>query len=118
MLGYFSLSFKEIQLQQDVSVSQGKRLKSNNQGGQRRVKSFLIGQLGKNNSVPNNPLNLKTILIEVFDRIEVARKEIGGKSVVLECEDTPELIGLYEKHGFKVLQKDKDSLVTMYAILS
>ena len=115
MLGYFSLSFKEVQLHTDVSIGKAKKLKSNKKGEQRRVRSFLIGQLGKNFSVQNNPLDLDKILLEVFNRVEIARKEIGGKSVVLECEDTQKLIDLYERHGFKFLQKDEDGdgLVTM-----
>ena len=89
MLGYFSLSFKEVQLHSDVSINKGKELKSKKQGEQRRVRAFLIGQLGKNYSVQNNPLNLDKILLEIFNRVEIARKEVGGKSVILECEDTP-----------------------------
>lgn len=113
MLGYFSLSFKEVQLQPCVSVTQAKKLKS--QGSQRLVRSFLIGQLGKNSAVPNNPIDLQTILDEAFSKIESARREIGGKSVILECDDDPGLINHYEKHGFKFLQKDDH--ITMYAIL-
>lgn len=83
-------------------------------GSQRLVRSFLIGQLGKNSAVQNNPINLQVILNEAFSKIESARKEIGGKSVILECDDDAGLIGHYEKHGFKFLQKDDH--ITMYAI--
>lgn len=40
---------------------------------------------------------------------------MGGRVVILECEDNEKLIALYEKHGYKLLEIVKvDDLKTMY----
>ena len=116
LLGYFSIATKEIFIDSDsVSGSQRRKLKLRDD---RPIKTFLIGQLGKNSSIKDNPLNLKSIFDEALSLIEEARAIIGGRTVILECEDTPKLIDHYKAHEFRFLQKDTDGLVTMYATLS
>ena len=115
MLGFFSLATKEIRIDADsISKSLFKRLAASNT---EPTKTFLIGQLGKNSAIQSNPCNLPVILEEAFNKIEDARDVVGGRAVILECENEQSLIQLYERNGFKKLQQDEDSLVTMYAIL-
>lgn len=99
----------------NVSKTQLKKLKATQKD--KPIKTFLIGQLGKNSSIVDNPLNLQMIFDEAFSKIGEARDIVGGRTVILECEDCDTLIHYYEKHGFIFLQKDDDQLVTMYAIL-
>ena len=50
-------------------------------------------------------MTLDTILDEgVYPIILQAQSLIGGRFVLLECENTPDLIKLYKKSGYKHLQ--------------
>jgi hypothetical protein len=112
---YFTLSFKEIILEDDYQISKSKIKKLNGiSKNAERIRAFLIGQLGKNTSIKNNPLNLKEILSEVFSILQQAQELIGGRVILLECEDNEKLINLYRNNGFEVLQKS--DLVQMYLI--
>jgi hypothetical protein len=62
------------------------------------IRSYLIGQIGKNHSIPDNPLNLQSILDEIYPIIYQIRAGIGGRCIILECSEI--LVGLYSRHGF------------------
>jgi hypothetical protein len=81
-----------------------------------RLRVFLIGQLAKNYSVDDNVITLQDILDEVYYVIDQVKSLIGGRAIILECENSPKLIQLYNNHGFKVLntREDTDRLITMY----
>ncbi|WP_444941260.1 hypothetical protein [Microbulbifer sp. ZKSA004] len=80
------------------------------------VRGFLIGQLAKNERVPSTPINLERILQEIFFVLRGAQQAIGGRLILLECEDINGLVGYYEKHGFRVLTRDPDGMLVMYMI--
>lgn len=114
IVAYFSLSFKEVLLQDDsISKNKIKKLDGISKKSE-RIRSFLIGQLAKNYSVQKNPINLLLIWQSILPILANAQDLIGGRVVLLECEDNPKLISLYEKIGFEVLQKQ--DLVQMYLV--
>lgn len=117
LLGYFSLTFKEIVLEnKKISKTEIKNLDGISKNAS-RIKAFLIGQIGKNKGINNNYLNLKLILDDVYTVISKVQSLIGGRVIFLECENIPRLIRLYENHGFKLLEtEDPDcaKLKTMY----
>ena len=53
--------------------------------------SIVIGQLGKNSSIKNNPLSGDTILQYAFNLISIASKIFGGRFILVECEDNEKL---------------------------
>lgn len=115
ILAYFSLAFTSIQ-SSDFKLS--KTLVSSMDGFNKcatEIKVHLIGQIGKNFAVKNNPINLGLILQETFTIIKQIRAMAGGRFAILECNNTPSLIELYKKHGFKILptKEDNDHLITM-----
>lgn len=79
-----------------------------------RIPAFLIGQIGKNASIDENPMTLRIILDEIYGVIAAAKALIGGRIVFLECENKPKLINHYQKHGFTLIQDDTAGLRTMY----
>jgi hypothetical protein len=83
------------------------------------VKSYLIGQLGKNKAIDDNPLNLEIILTEIYGVINQARDLIGGRAIILECAQDPKLIELYQSHGFTKIEMEPNHNgdVTMYTII-
>ncbi len=113
ILGYISLSFKEVILQPETkeNKSEVKRLNGISKNAE-DVKVFLLGQLGKNDSVENDELDLSRILDLVYEVILSAQKLVGGRVLLLECQNIPKLIKAYEGCGFKILQTQK--LVQMY----
>ena len=73
--------------------------------------------LRKNTPIERNPITLKTILEEIYAVISEAKALVGGRIIILECEDSPKLIALYEQHGFTLIETDGDDqpkLRTMY----
>ena len=104
LLAYFTLTFKEVELTAVVSGSQRKALDGFSKSAQ-RIRAFLIGQLGKNHGIPSNPLNIKHILDDgIYPILLDAKRLLGGRVVLLECENSPGLIKLYEQAGYKFLQ--------------
>jgi hypothetical protein len=108
LLGYFSLSFKEftIPTENAISKSASKKLgaKKLDDGEFSRVRAYLIGQLGKNKAIKNNPLNLTVMLDEVYGIISKARDLIGGRAIILECSPDENLVNLYESQGFQKVE--------------
>lgn len=100
----------------NVSKSQRKRLDGFSKNAE-SIRAFLIGQIGKNQALENNPITLDHILNEIYLIIYDARALIGGRVIILECENQQSLVELYEKHGFKLLETEEtpeSQLKTMY----
>lgn len=122
ILGYFSLSTKEVSLEGIQSKTEIKKIDGFNKNA-KTAKAFLIGQIGKNFSIKNNSLNLETILQEAYSYINVAQNVIGGRMVLIECEDKPKLLDLYERNGFKLInivsnpEETQNDLRQLYRII-
>lgn len=115
ILAYFSLAFKSIVIL-NTTKSQLKKLTggltNNNQ-----INAYLIGQIGKNSLIQNNPVKLNDILSEIYPLIEQGQEMFGGRAVILECENNTKLIQYYEQHGFKLIEtEDNQDLKTLYMI--
>lgn len=122
LLGYFSITFKEITYPADgISNTANRRAGAvpDSTEGLLRVRAYLIGQLGKNKSIENNPISLPFILDEIYGIIHAARELVGGRAVILECAEDNKLISLYEKCGFQRIQMEPNHNgdVTMYIIV-
>lgn len=119
ILAYFSLTFKEVSLTHtNISKTQVKRLDGINKKSE-LIKAYLIGQIGKNFTIANNPISLPLILDEVYAIIEAAQSLVGGRAIILECGKVESLIRLYQNNGFDVLINTDDApLVTMYTCIT
>jgi hypothetical protein len=66
---------------------------------------ILIAQLGKNYADGNDRLITGTQLLAVaLEKIAAIQRELGGRFVLVECEDTPNLLEYYQANGFSRLQ--------------
>ncbi len=121
LLAYFSLTFKQIHINHaKISKTKVKTIDGMSKNA-KFINAFLIGQIGKNFSIQNNPIHLNDILNNIYLILFDPKKIIGGRIVILECEDSPKLISLYEKHGFELIELESDipsSLKTMYYNIS
>lgn len=115
ILAYYSLSFKEIQV--ETSKNLWKKL-TGGLGDGNILKVFLIGQIAKNELIAEHSMHLSLILDEIYQQIYLAKRSVGGRVVILECEDNPHLIQHYQAHGFKLLNtvEDKSHLKTMFIV--
>ena len=116
---YFSLSFKELSLENlQASKSEIKKLDGIDKHAE-NIKVYLIGQIAKNLNAPNNPIKLQDILDAAFAVIHGAQALIGGRAIIIECENKEKLISLYESHQFKqfTITDDSDSLITLYTYI-
>lgn len=116
LLAYFSVSFKELILEgTGLSKTKIRSLDGISKNAE-RIRSFLIGQLGKNMAINGNPIGLADILNEAYAVFAAAKQLIGGRVIILECENIPELIAYYERHGFALIETvtGESDLRTLY----
>ncbi len=58
-------------------------------------------------------------MADVFIVIKQAQALVGGRTIILECENNEKLIRLYESQGFQTVAiaqdpKDESPLITMF----
>lgn len=118
LLAYFSLSFKDVNIANEkLSKSVVKKLDSFNKNA-KTIRTFLIGQIGKNANVENNPIILQDIFDRIFEILLSARQLIGGRAVILECQPIAKLLDLYKCYDFKKLAiVNDDEMLTLYRVL-
>ena len=112
LLGYFTLSLNALPFRQEVSNNMIKRI----DGFSKDVKAvgiILIGQFGKD-SERAGTFKGSELLNLCMQKIRIAKGILGGRFVMLECLEIPQVVSFYEKNGFAVLQKDeKDKYLQM-----
>lgn len=119
IVAYYTLSQKEIKLENsDLSKTEKRKLDGISKESN-SVIGYLIGQLAKNDAAENNNIKLKNILDYVYSDIDMVRKRVGGRVVIVECENKESLINLYKKHEFKFLKStpDESGLVSLYTVI-
>ena len=63
-----------------------------------RIPCFLIGQLGRNDSFSHDDLPGEEILEKALAVLVDVKDQIGGKFVIVECED--QLVEMYQSKKF------------------
>ncbi len=104
LLGFFTISMKNLILSDTVSKNRVKNI----QGlgcKERNLSAILIGQLGKNSNYESE-IDGKTLLANAIFVVYEIKKMIGGRIALVECQDIPSLIRFYESNGFEILQTD------------
>lgn len=102
--GYIALALKVLTVPDDISNRMRKEIDgySGKLHGE-KIKNFpcyLIGQLSKNSSIANNPLNGDKLLGYAYDILETSVEAVGGRYVMVECQDVGKLVNFYEKNNF------------------
>jgi len=116
-VGYFTLAPKSLVLEDfsGISKSLEKKIKwfsdayRISKGENERTiliaSMILIAHIGKNYSGGENELITGEQLLKVaFEKIAEIQREVGGRFVLVECEDTPKLVSFYTANGFSRLQ--------------
>lgn len=55
----------------------------------------------------DNPISLNFILNEIYAVLSDVKALIGGRIIILECEDNKKLLDLYIRHGFTLIEIEK-----------
>ena len=119
ILAYFSVSFKELSLKNfEISKTKVRSLDGISKKSE-KVKTYLIGQIGKNYSIENNNIRLKIIMEMIWSVLNEAQSLVGGRVVILECQDIDKLVKTYQDEGFTILpNEDPDTkLLTLYIVI-
>ncbi|CUL94845.1 GNAT family acetyltransferase [Listeria monocytogenes] len=112
--GYFSISNKPLIISkrnfsnipnslQKKLMGVGHKTKMHNY----EIKSYLIGQLGKNYNSVSKKANAATgndILGLAYEKIKDVHAIVGGRIVYIECENNIKIIKFYEENGFRLLE--------------
>ena len=72
------------------------------------VPCYLIGQLAKNDSHARS-MNGDELITTAIRLISLAQSQVGGRFIKLDCQDEPRLLELYERHGFRRVQRAEES---------
>ncbi len=107
ILGYFSLTSREIQFEENISNRTRKKILGTGFEANSKISAILIGQFSKNYSNNNNILITGKELFELaIHKAIQANRYIGGRIVYLECEDNPKLIKFYSNMGLDLYVND------------
>lgn len=106
IVGYFALTNKITEIKKNILSNKMRKRLARFAVNDELNKSYsislpLIGQLGKNYKEGYNKLINGDILLKLAcDKIKEVQKIVGGKFVMLECEDKNKLKEFYENNGF------------------
>lgn len=107
LAGYFSLALKPVSVRAErISKSMGKKISRvsvlNDENNTYTASAYLIAQLGKNFSLPEDMRINGAVLLEItLDTIRRGKYYFGGVIAFLECEDVGALMNFYTRNGFK-----------------
>ena len=107
---YFAIAFKPIILEKQLMITDKKKEKlpihSNEIKDVEVLPTILIGQIGRDDSYSKSDIDLKLILDFTFGVINLVREYIGGRVILIEVDNNPKLIEMYENYGFERIQEN------------
>lgn len=122
LLAYFTIALQTLKIPVNTSPSQIRKLdglyakKGNSLITE--IPVFLIGQLGKNDHYSEKICGNK-IINYALSVISRAQEIVGGRVVLVECQDNPNLVEFYIRNGFKMLCQDPaDGMIQMIRLIT
>ena len=110
ILGYFSIALQVLEIPDTTSKTKIKKIDGLSSSRHDELilthPVYLIGQIAKNDSC--SVTIGKTIIDMALDIIKTSQGCVGGRIVLIECEEKTKLIEFYNTSGFEILQKDKN----------
>jgi hypothetical protein len=110
IVGYFTIALKTLEIKSTVSKTFFQKFDGIARDNKNKIfPVFLIGQLGRCSSTDKKELSGGRILEDVFSMIHIVQRFIGGRIVLVECDDNQYLKKFYEKNGFRHLQDSEEN---------
>ena len=120
ILAYFTLALKSLKVHNEKVTPALRRKMDGFDKNAKEFESFLIGQLGRNDTIKSSELPGKDLLNMAISFISKAQKIVGGRIVMIDCENNNKLIKFYEDNGFILIQehnKKPMNLIQMIKVL-
>ncbi len=110
--GYIAIAQKVLSVPEDWSIRKRKEIDGLNGKihGEpiRDFSCYLIGQLSRNSNVPKDSISGKQLLQYAYDVIATAVDAVGGRYMMIECQDEEKLIEFYTNNEFQEVNLSKD----------
>ena len=103
-LAYFTRALKEFKLDRNQVSGKIRKTLSGFASNYDLMTVYLIGLLSKNFEW-NSGIGVADIMDFIYSVINSVHDAIGGRIILFECEDIPQLIKGYASVGFKRLQQ-------------
>jgi hypothetical protein len=118
LLGYFSLALNIFHFSNlALSKSQVKKFTGfPPQIEKKEIAVYLIGQLAKNDTY-SDLYDGKVLLEYAFSEIRNSKKIIGGRCVMVESKNFPQLIEFYTENNFNQVRQDTDQLLQFIRVI-
>lgn len=119
--GYVAIALKILSVPEDWSNRKRKELDglSAKFHGEpiKDFSCYLIGQLSRNSNVPHDSISGAELLQVAYDVIAAAVDAVGGRYMMIECQEKDELINFYSENGFEEIQRSSDGVHTMVQMI-
>lgn len=103
ILAYFTLGLKVLKISNSISKTLIKKLDGLYKNIQ-ETPVYLIGQLGKNDAVENYIAG-EEIIEYALSIISKSFQYVGGRIILVECNDDEKLLTFYKENNFLFLQQ-------------
>ena len=107
LLGYFTVALKVLDIPETITSSQKRKICGFRFDGITEVPVYLIGQIGKNDRYAFE-ISGTELISWAESVIKEAFKHVGGRIILLECENREKLIKFYRSCGYTLLPKSVD----------
>lgn len=105
VFGYFTLALKVLKISEGISKSLVKKLDGLFKNIQ-ETPVYLIGQLGKNDEHKEH-ISGKDLIDYALSIIYQSYEFIGGRIILVECNNTANILKFYNDNGFIYLQESE-----------
>lgn len=119
LAGYFAITSKNLTIRKKVSGELRRKITGFKCKEPSEVPVYLIGQLAKNYENGYNEVPLitgKELLWQALKKILEIRHLLGGRVILVECNDTQYLRRFYENNGFEFIEQDAEDGLLKYII--
>ncbi len=119
--GYIAIAQKVLAVPEDWSIRKRKEIDGlNGKIHGEPIKDFscyLIGQLSRNSNVPKDSISGKELLQHAYDVIATAVDAVGGRYMMIECQDEAKLIEFYSNNQFQEINRSNDGSRSMVQMI-
>lgn len=113
LVGYYTIALKNIDL--DIDISNSFRKMISGYTSKKEAIIYLIGQIGKNTAISSNyQIDGRELMSNAFATIYNAFLLVGGRTMLVECENQEKLKDFYVSFGFRYLCENPDNRLLQY----
>jgi len=108
IVAYFSIALKTLIIPQTLSNSKIKKIDGFSKDAKDSI-VYLIGQLARNDGYNTEAITGAEILARALNIISDIKDKIGGKVVLVECENQKKVIDFYLENDFERLPEHSEN---------